>query len=159
MIASTTGQSLLAEGAHSLKNLHSNVKVAAQHIATALVPGILIMIVASPWILAVFGRSYATAGTTPLRIFALASPFVAINYLADSITNARHQNRLFLSMNTFNSIGILVLSYFFVRWGLNGLAIAWLVAQGLTAGIYCIVFRSELRQFVEGRDATDSLGS
>ena len=85
MIASATGQSLLAEGAHSLETLHANVKKAGVHITLTLAPLVIFFLVGGRYVLEVFGRSYADQGTQFLRILALSAPFVAWNYIADSI--------------------------------------------------------------------------
>jgi O-antigen/teichoic acid export membrane protein len=151
VIASSTGLSLVAEGAHSQETLHEDVRKATLHIFSVLCPSILVYLVGGHYILSIFGRSYAQQGTALLRILALAAPFVALNYLADAIVNVRRQNGLFLIMCAFNSVLIICLSVLFVKRGLTGLGIAWLAAQALTVVVYGLVFRKELPAFVRGR--------
>jgi O-antigen/teichoic acid export membrane protein len=150
VVASSAGQSLLAEGSHSMEAFHANVRRAVTHIFTLLLPAMLVYVVAGHFVLELFGQSYAAEGTTFLWLLTAAAPFGALNYVCDSIVNVRQQNRRFLAMNTINAGLILVLSVALVDHGLTGLGVAWLVAQVATLLVYAVLLRHELRGFVRG---------
>jgi O-antigen/teichoic acid export membrane protein len=150
VVASSAGQSLLAEGAHSMEAFHANVRRAVTHIFTLLLPAMLVYAVAGHFVLQLFGTSYAQDGTTFLWLLTAAAPFGALNYVCDSIVNVRQENRRFLAMNTLNAGLILVLSVALVDHGLTGLGVAWLTAQVVTLAVYAVLLRSELSGFVRG---------
>lgn len=156
VLASATGQSLLAEGAHHPESLHENVRRAAIHIFSVLVPLMAIYLIGGRYLLLVFGPSYASQGIGLLRILSLAAPFVALNYLGNTVVNIRRLNRLFVAMSTFNSVLIIVLSLALVHDGLTALGYAWLLAQVATVAVYAFVFRRELPEFIRGTAAVRS---
>jgi O-antigen/teichoic acid export membrane protein len=147
-VASSTFQSLLAEGSHDPQRLSENIRRSATHVMILLIPIGLVLIFFGHLILSVFGAKYAEGGTTLLRYFAFAAPLSALNYLADGIANVLQRNRLFLGMNTMNSGLILVLSILELNHGLNGLGTAWLLAQLLTLLIYVIAIRHEIAKLI-----------
>ena len=154
ILASTTGQSLLAEGSHSQRLLHSTFRRASIHIFSILVPLALIYILFGHYLLLIFGQSYAAQGTGLLRILAAASPLVALNYLGNTLANIRRMNKLFVAISSFNALLIILFSFLLVGQGLDGLGLAWLMAQAATVMAYAVVFRHELGAFVRGDDAT-----
>ena len=148
MFSAATFQSLLAEGAHSPNFFVMNVRHSARHVFMLLIPSAILMFFLGKYVLLLFGSGYAAHGTTMLKYLALAAPFSALNYLADGISNVQQRNRRFLVMSTFNSGGIIILSIFLVRYGLNGLGEAWLIAQAATTVVYAFVMRNELSGFL-----------
>lgn len=151
MVPATAFQALLAEGAHSIDTLNINVHRSAKHVFGLLLPAVVVVLLAGRYVLLLFGQSYSQQGTVMLQLVAMAAPFSALNYLADAVVNVRQRNRLFLIMNTLNSGMILLLSYLLVDHGLTGLGVAWLVAQALTVGIYAVIMRRDIPNFVRPR--------
>jgi O-antigen/teichoic acid export membrane protein len=92
-IAPAIGDSLFAEGAHHPDNLGRDVRRAARQIALLAAAPALVLLVAGPRILSLFGPGYSAAGGTLLRILVGASIFSAGFLLALAVLRARRQLR------------------------------------------------------------------
>jgi O-antigen/teichoic acid export membrane protein len=92
-IAPAIANSLFAEGAHHPDHLERDVRVAARHIAMLAVPPALVLLVAGPWLLGLFGSEYADAGTGLLYTLLGAALFDAGYQLAIAVLRVRHQLR------------------------------------------------------------------
>ncbi|HEX7135619.1 MAG TPA: hypothetical protein VF228_23785, partial [Iamia sp.] len=82
LVGSNVGDVLVAEGAIERHNLHRSLQTAAQQVVGFLVPGVAVMVVGAPWILAAFGGGYSADATTLLRLLALSFvPNTAVSLL------------------------------------------------------------------------------
>ncbi len=93
------------------------------------------VIVLAPFVLLPLGRGYVAAGTAPLRILAMA--VLPVIFIQRYYAVCRGTFRLAEATAAGVLSGLLGLSAAAVSgmaWGLTGMAVAWLLAQYLTAG-------------------------
>jgi len=106
-----------------------------------MVPACAAFIVVAPLVLRIFGPGYAAAATTPLRILTLAGLATALTYLIDSTLNVQHRPLAYGVMNAVNAALVVGGVALVVRDGLTAVALAWLVAQAVSALIGVPVVR------------------
>jgi O-antigen/teichoic acid export membrane protein/glycosyltransferase involved in cell wall biosynthesis len=92
-IAPAIGDSLFAEGAHDPDNLRRDTRRAARQIAILAAGPALVLLLAGPEILELFGKGYSEAGGTLLRILVGTAVFSAGYILALAVLRARRQLR------------------------------------------------------------------
>lgn len=141
VIPSANAQSLFAEVSNNEAELASHLRKAFRHLFMLLLPVVVTVEVSAHLVLSFFGPEYAQAGTIPLQILAVASLIGSLNYFGDTILNIKKRSVLYITMNTFNSLIIIILSYCFASYGLTAIAIAWLVAQIITMLVYLLINR------------------
>lgn len=104
-------------------------RAALQHLAL-VVPGAFLAAVLAPWLLGVFGPVYAAQGALPLRVLAMSALVVSPAYLYLAVLRARDRA---LPLTVFPAAMILALvllaPLLAARYGLPGVALAWLVAN------------------------------
>ena len=88
-IAPAIGDSLFAEGAHHPENLGRDLRRAARYVVALAGPPALVLLVAGPSLLSLFGPQYAEDGNALLRVLVGAAVFVAGLSLAVSVLRAR----------------------------------------------------------------------
>jgi O-antigen/teichoic acid export membrane protein len=132
VIPATTSQVLFAEASRKGVTMGGQLRKALRAIYGLLVPGILLIVVAAPLIMRIFGASYATQGSNCLRILALSSLFTGGTYLVDSMLIARDRTGAYLFMNGANAALILGCVGFLLRDGINGAAEGWALGQGVS---------------------------
>lgn len=140
-IAPSITDALFAEGAHSPATINRDVRRAIGHILKLAGPPALVLIVAGPLILGVFGPQYADEGTTLLRILVIGGAFGAALLLAMAVLRARGQ----LSDGaraTFTGLIVSVLATWFLlpSLGLPGAGIGLTIGQasGMALAIYFV---------------------
>jgi O-antigen/teichoic acid export membrane protein len=90
-IAPAIGNALFAEGAHEPQHLDRDLRRAGRYIAILAGPPALVLLVAGPQILRVFGEAYAEAGSGLLRILVAAATFDAVLQLSVAVLRVRHR--------------------------------------------------------------------
>jgi O-antigen/teichoic acid export membrane protein len=126
--------SMTVETVHTGADLATETRRLCIHVARLLVPLVLVLEVAAPWILRIFGPDYAANATGTLRLAMLGLlPFAASAiFLAGA--RIRGQGRRILAVQA--SVAMLTLggSFLLLRsTGILGVAIAWPLAQTLVA--------------------------
>jgi O-antigen/teichoic acid export membrane protein len=126
--------SLFAERSGDPALLHRNVRRTLP-IGLAL-SGLLIVVVeiAAPYALRLFGPAYAAHGTTALRILILVGPAYVIKDHYVSIRRAQHrmsQAARIMAIGTAAEVGGAALGG--VLWGLDGICIGWAVSASIEA--------------------------
>jgi O-antigen/teichoic acid export membrane protein len=121
--------SLFAEISGDLSLLHRHVRRTLP-LGLALSCGILVVVeVAAPLVLRIFGPAYAMNGTTPLRIFLLVGPAYVIkdHYVAIRRAQGRmsHAARVMVAGTCTEAAGAALGG---IYWGMTGLCIGWAVA-------------------------------
>jgi O-antigen/teichoic acid export membrane protein len=132
VIPSTVAQVLFAEASREGAPLRGQVRKAIRGVYGLLLPAIVIVIVAAPFILRLFGAAYATAATGCLRVLALSTLFTGGTYLVDSLLIARDRIAAYVFMNGANAALVLGFVGILVRRGLTAAAVGWALAQGLS---------------------------
>jgi O-antigen/teichoic acid export membrane protein len=126
--------SLTVEGSFDEGALAHHARQALTQTLRLLVPMVAVVVAAAPWILGVFGSSYADNGTSTLRLLALAAVPNAFIALGLSVARVRQQAvAAALPQAALGVIG-LTLSYVLLEGiGLTGVGLAWLIAQAAVA--------------------------
>jgi hypothetical protein len=104
--------------------------------ARIVVPLATIWMLGAPYMLRLFGPTYATEGATLLRLLALSALPHIVNSLYISV--ARVQRRVRAIVIVLAALCALVLSLSHIllqRYGITGVGVAWLVSQTIIAGI------------------------
>ncbi len=104
------------------------------HVGKILVPAVALLVLAAPWILRVFGSSYAAAGTGALRLLGLSAlPFV-VSGTAVSAARGRRRTRQVTAV--FGGLFVLIVPLGLVLLavdGITGMALAVLIGQSTMA--------------------------
>lgn len=132
VIPSTVAQVLFAEASRYGASLRGQLRKAIRGVYGLLLPAIVIVIVAAPFILGLFGAAYATAATDCLRVLALSGLFTGGTYLVDSLLIARDRIAAYVFMNGANAALVLGFVGILARRGLTAAAVGWALAQGLS---------------------------
>jgi O-antigen/teichoic acid export membrane protein len=134
LISQNMGSSLVVETAADQSGLRQRCLRTITHLAKLIVPAVAVIVAAAPYLLLAFGRGYARADVTPLRLLALSGLPALITNTAISVTRARRRMRAVLGIQVSICALVWVLSVLLVgRLGITGVAAAWLTAQTATA--------------------------
>jgi hypothetical protein len=134
LVSLNMGSSLVVETAADQTELRQRCLRTISHLAKLLTPAVALIIAGAPYLLAVFGRSYARVDVTPLRLLALAALPTLITNTAISVTRSQRRMRVVLGIQVSICILVWVLSVVLMNlWGITGVAAAWLIAQTATA--------------------------
>lgn len=136
VIPSSTAQSLFAEVSHNEAGLVRYLTDATKHLFLLLVPAVVATWLLGGFVLKFFGATYAAAGTLPLMVLALSSLIGALNYFGDTLLNIKKRIGLYIFMNAFNALIIVILAYYAAPHGLVAIAIASVIGQILTLILY-----------------------
>lgn len=161
-IAPAISDSLFAEGAHRPANLHRDVVRAARHIAVLALPPALILLIAGPEILSLFGPEYADAGTTLLRILVGSAVFSAGLVLATAVLRVEGRLREG-AIATFAAFVTTVVAAWALLppLGLEGAGWAWGIgaAVGMALALYFAAATREGARYAAGARRRRSPGS
>lgn len=142
IIASSTSQVLLSETSQkdSSEDINFQIVKAIKHLYSLLLPAVIGLIIIGWPMLMLFGRAYAVNGYLPLIIMIIASIFVAINWLGDTMLNIQRRALAYFIMNTLNAVLVVVFVYIVSARGLAAVSIAWMAAQFVSALMYLLFF-------------------
>lgn len=106
------------------------------------VPAVIVVTVGAPYILRLFGTSYAAEAETLLRLLALAVIPHGINAIYLSLARVQRRIARIILVQATIAIAALVLSVLLLgQIGIAGVGLAWLLAQGAVA---LVVFTTQL---------------
>ncbi len=140
-LPSSIAQAYFAHASHPGVDEVRELRKAIGTSYAVMVPACAACLVAAPLVLRVFGPGYAAQATTPLRILTLAGLATALTYLVDAGLNVQHRPLAYGAMNAVNAALVVGGVALAVRHGLNAVAVAWLVAQVVSALIGVAVVR------------------
>jgi len=142
-IATAIANALFAEGAHHPERVGRDVRRAARHIAMLAGPGALVLIVAGPTILKVFGEAYAEEGDTLLLILVGSALFDACWQLCMAFLRIRGRLRE-AAIATWVTLVLTISATWLLLppLGLEGAGVGW--ATGKLAGL-CVALVLLLR--------------
>lgn len=140
-IAFAITQVLLAETANDERHFAEHARKGLLIAAGLLTPAILAVVFVAPYLLQLFGASYAQGGSETLRIM-VWSGFLVLAYSFLSFYY-KHTKRLLpnIIMTAVNAICILGLSMVFVgRYGLPGVGWAWMIGTFVAVVVGGLLF-------------------
>ena len=153
------GSSLVVETAADQSRLRQLTWRSMTHLAKLLIPVVIVIVVAAPYILLAFGRGYAEADVTPLRLLALAALPTIITNTAISATRSQRKMRMVLGIQVAICALVWGLSAALIgRFGITGVAVAWLTAQTATALVLAVRPLSWMPSARSARPYEPSLG-
>ena len=129
IIPSTASQVLFAEVSRPGVTMVGQLRKAIRAICVLLLPVLIIIVAGAPFIMRVFGASYAAEGTSSLRILSLTALVTSGNYLVDSMLIARDRSVAYLFMNGANAALVLGCVSVLLHHGLVGGSQGWALAQ------------------------------
>jgi len=133
--------SLFAEGSHAEQHIIADTLRALKLAFLILVPAVILVVALADKLLWLFGGSYSQNGATLVRILALSSLPLAVNYIYMSMLRVQMRLRTLLSLSGSVAAITLAGSYVLIRMiGINGAGLAWLGAQTIAAVMIVIDF-------------------
>lgn len=133
LVAKSIGISLTAEGAADTGSLRKLERQALLHTMLMLIGAVLVVVLAAPLLLDLFGSAYAD-GTVPLRILAVSALPFGITTIF--LSAARVEGRMGYVAAVQGVMMILVLGLgapLLKTLGATGMSLAWLITQTLLA--------------------------
>jgi len=134
MVSPNMGSSLIVEASMDQSRLNTySYRVFLQTVGLVF-PAAILLFLGAPYILRIFGSSYAQHGADLLRLLALSAIPNVVTAIGVSV--ARVQRRMKIVLAILGSVCILVLSsgYELLRiYGITGVGLAWLISQSLVA--------------------------
>jgi O-antigen/teichoic acid export membrane protein len=123
---------LTVEGGASEQRLADLVRLTARRYAPLLLGSIVLILVSAPLLLSLYGSSYSHAGTNVLRLLACASIFRAATALCIGVCRVQGRGGWILAAQGATFALIIGLTALLApKHGIDGVATAWLVANGL----------------------------
>ncbi|MEK7587096.1 MAG: oligosaccharide flippase family protein [Patescibacteria group bacterium] len=148
VIPSANAQSLFAEASNNEKELAAHLRKALRYLFLVLTPAVITVGIFGHLILGFFGPEYTETGTRVLQILAIASFIGSLNYFGDTVLNIKKFSGLYVGMNAFNALTIVLLAYFAAPLGLVAIALAFLASQILTLLVYIVINRSLIKKMI-----------
>jgi O-antigen/teichoic acid export membrane protein len=123
---------LTVEGAATERRLADLVRLTARRFAPLLLGGVALLLVIAPTLLQLYGHAYAAAGTPVLRLLVCASVFRAATALYIGVCRVEGRGGPILAaQGTTFALVIGLTALLAPGHGIEGVAIAWLVANGI----------------------------
>ena len=130
MVAYNMGSSLIVEAARAPERLGEQTRRVLRHNAVLLAAASLLLVVAAPWLLSLFGPQYAQHGTALLRLLALASLPNLLLSVAVDVARARRRLSWAVGLQAVLCVLVLGLSMWLIPLlGVTGVGVAWLAAE------------------------------
>ena len=130
----TISSSMFAEVSRDPQRGEAIVRKAGRTIAMIAVVGIAVLAAAAPLLLAVFGSGYSHGGTTTLRVLALGTIGVALNYWSAVRLRIAHHLRAMIGVQLFTTVFMIALASVAASHGIEWVAAAWGIGQ-LVGGV------------------------
>ena len=144
-LPSSIAQAYFAQASRPGNDPDGDLRRAIRTSYIVMIPACAVFMLAAPFVLRIFGPGYAEASTGPLRVLTVAGLATALTYLVDTALNVQHRPLAYGAMNAVNALLVVGGVAFAVGSGLTAVAVAWLVAQALSALIGVVVLRHPRR--------------
>lgn len=136
-IPSTAAQVVFAEAQRGA--LRTQLTKAIKAIYAMLLPAVILMLIAAPYLLRLFGTAYADSAAGCLRLLAVGATVTGGTYLVDSALIARDRTGAYIFMNAVNAALVLTIVGCLLPFGLTAGAIGWVIAQAASLAIGAVV--------------------
>lgn len=134
VVPAASATSLFVEGSHPDTSLAGDTVRSLRFTLLLLLPGILVLLLAGPFLLGLFGPDYIEGGSL-LRVLALAVPLVALNATFGSYLRVANRVRELIVLSGVLGAGTVILSYLLMDgFGLLAPGIAFLGLQAIVSG-------------------------
>ncbi len=134
LVSVSMTSSLVVEGSRDIDRLAADAGRSLRLLGCIVVPAALIVALAAPQILSLFGPDYASNGSGVLRTLALAAVPNIIVTLSLAVARVRRSGSVVVLVQSGLMLGGLVLATVLLRWfGLTGIGVGWLVSQTVFA--------------------------
>jgi O-antigen/teichoic acid export membrane protein len=143
--------SLTVEASRDQSKLVKYSRQAFVQTARLLIPAVLLIVIAAPYLLHLFGKNYAAEAGLLLRLLSVATlPQIVIG-LYYGIARTQRSVGGVIAVHASLFIMNLGLSYFFLtKFGITGVGIAWLISQVVVA---FVVFFTQVRPVLWPKEA------
>jgi len=133
-VAGNMATSLTVAGAGDPTAAAGHARAARRQLARLLIVPVIALVVAAPLALRPFGAEYAAGGATALRLLALAVPAYAVVVVGLALARVRRRMGDVILLQALSCAVTLGLAAALApRFGVAGVAAAWLVAQFVAA--------------------------
>jgi O-antigen/teichoic acid export membrane protein len=151
LLTNNLSVSLVVEGSLDPRQLALQTRRALGQFVRLLLPISAITLAAAPLILRIFGKGYASHGSSLLRLLALALIPTSISVIAIGVARVRDRVGVIIATQFGLAVVVLGLGAVLVRaMGLDGLGLSWLIGQSASA---LVLGWTELRPTLAGRSA------
>ena len=149
LLTNNLSVSLVVEGSLDPAQLALQTRRALRQFIRLLLPISLVLLVAGPWVLEIFGPRYAAHGGSLLRLLALGLIPASISIIAIGVARVRGRVGVIIATQVSIAVVVVGLGAVFLRVvGLTGFGLSWLIAQ--TAAAWWLSL-SELRPVLKPR--------
>jgi O-antigen/teichoic acid export membrane protein len=139
LVAGNMGSSLVVSAVHETGKLRSISYRMLRQTALLVVPLAVLLVVAAPYVLLVFGRDYSQHGTTLLRLLALATIPGMVNLIYINVARVRRRMSTVMTVMAAQSAMALGLTWVCFRlYGLVGVGLAWVLSQSIVALVVAV---------------------
>lgn len=134
LVAVNVMTSLTVEAALDMPRLSELVRQAFSHSMRLVLPVVALAAIAAPWVLLVFGRAYADAGTSLLRWLAIGAIPNVIVSVGVSVARIQHRGWVVVAAQGGNSVIVVALGALLLpSQGITAVGVAWTASQTLIA--------------------------
>jgi O-antigen/teichoic acid export membrane protein len=134
LLTNNLSTSLVVEGSLDPQQLRLQTRRALLQFIRLLFPISAVILIAAPLILRIFGKGYASHGSSLLRLLALALIPAGIGAIASGVARVRDHVGVIIATQLGLAIVVLGLGIVFLHViGLEGLGVSWLIGQTLAA--------------------------
>jgi O-antigen/teichoic acid export membrane protein len=134
LISPNMGSSLTVEASRDEAKLGLYSFRVFRHTAQLVTPAVAVVVVGAPYLLQLFGGSYAAAATPLLRLLALSAIPNIINALYISIARVqRHLTAMVLVLAALCGLVVGLSLLLLPRYGITGVGLGWLIGQTMVA--------------------------
>ncbi len=142
LVNSNVSTALLAVASHRTDQLLPQTMKAARQMSMLVVPAAIFALLTAPYILRIFGRSYADNASNLLRLLVLTAIVNIPIALAFGVLRVRQNVGGLLKLHACRTIAILGLAVLLApNFGLTGLGFAWLLGDSLLALGIIVAYR------------------
>ncbi len=134
LLVTNVSVSLVVEGSFDRERLGLHTRQAVWHTARLLLPVAVVLVVAAPWILRIFGEEYAATGDTLLRLLAIGLVPSSVCILSFGVARVHDRVRAIIVNQVVLATLVLTLSWALLpSMGIDGVGVAWLISQSAVA--------------------------
>lgn len=154
LFAQNIGTALMLHGPDGAEGLPALTRRAAWQGLRVLVPGALILALTAPYLLSLFGHSYAAHSATVLRLLALGTlPYFVLNLALSVARVTRRMRRAVVALGLQAGLALGLAVPLLHVFGVTGAGLAWLAALMLVAAGLLVTWRRSLVDRAPGAPA------